>query len=76
MTTYEDRAHYERREDGPLSVQHLDRFQIRFAIGQGPFVYVRPYQVTDAQDRLEQAGTETVLLAGYWLDEQDLAALR
>ena len=76
MTRYVESPHWERRDDGVLQVEHLDRYQTRFAIGQGPFVYVRPAQVADAQDRLEQAGTETVLLASYWLDEQDLAALR
>lgn len=72
---YTETPHSEPRTEGVLQVDHLDRYQTRFAIGQGPFVYVRPAQVTDAQARLEAAGTETVLLAGYWLDEQDVAAL-
>lgn len=65
-----------RREQGPLVVDHIGRTSIRFAIGPGPFTYTTPAAVEVAQAQLEEAGTETVELAGYWLDESDLAALR
>ena len=65
-----------RREEGPLSVEHLDRHSIRFAIGPGPYTYTTPAAVKRAQERLEESGEETVQLAGYWIDETDLEALR
>lgn len=64
------------RTPGVLSVQTIDRHRTAFAIGTGPWVYATPAQVADAQERLEESDTGTVHLAGYWLDEQDVAALR
>ena len=64
------------REDGVLQVDHLGRYSTRFAIGSGPFAFTSPAAVDDAQQRLEESGEGTVLLAGYWVDESDLEALR
>ena len=75
MSAYAVEPYSEARAPGPLSVQHIDRYRTTFAVGTEAWVYVRPEQVRDARRRMEETGTETVLLATYWLDEQDLAAL-